>query len=101
MSKFATGKVTVWEFVTGGREDFMLNGWYPDTVRQAVREGRDARGKVIQSDASPPDARHRQTFVRRRTAAHARALGWLAWSLGQHEVVLVGHNPFPPVSGPR
>ena len=63
MSKFATGKVTVWEFVTGGREDFMLNGWYPDTVRQAVREGRDARGKVIQSDASPPDARHRQTFM--------------------------------------
>ena len=47
MSKFATGKVTVWEFVTGGREDFMLNGWYPDTVRQAVKEGRDARGKVI------------------------------------------------------
>ena len=41
-------------------QDFMLNGWYPDTVRQAVREGRDARGKVIQSGvtarrASPSD----------------------------------------------
>ena len=75
VSKFATGKVTVWEFVTGGREDFMLNGWYPDTVRRAVREGRDARGKFIQSDVSPPDARRRQTFMSSVRGGRGRPTG--------------------------
>ena len=31
--------------------------------RDTLHAGRDAGGKVIQSDVSPPDARHRQTFM--------------------------------------
>ena len=63
------------KFVTQAREDCKLNAWYPDTVRQAVREGRDARGKVIQSDVSTPDARHRQTFMPSARGDWARGVG--------------------------